>query len=567
MTSARLGLRRVTREPELLRTAEGRASVLHQVDAARRQVDAAEHRIKHSLPLSALRVVPGLSTQRAGALRIVADSRTGAEAGRQLLSDVDRLAAGNSVTGGAIPLAKLAELQASVAQAGNRLHSAIGSSAGLWGSLRAARKQFDADARQASDRLLGAADGLQAARTFLGGDAPKTYFVAIQNNAEIRDQGMVLSYAVVHADDGRLTLVKNGPITDLRLAAAAPVPVPSGTSAVFGSISPTRLWQSVNATADFAWSGAAMRAMYRQQTGQDVDGVIAIDVPGLAAVLSVVGPVPVAGLSEPLTAADASRELLHDLYQYPPGEKAGSVREDRVTTAATKAVVDQLTNGSFDGIALGQELGDAAAGGHLKLWSRFPAEETSFEHSGLGGGPAVVDADRTFHVAIESRAPTKLDYYVRPHIDQHVTLTSDGDAVVQTTITVENTAPMGAPASEQLGPGNNATARPGDYIAWVLLWGPAGSAQDASVGESGLQLTQTVLYVPAGKSQQAATVNTVIHGAVRDGKLDLRLVPQPRVTPMDVTVSLSAPGWNVLGAPTRHVTWARIQHITWSVTR
>ena len=76
-----------------------------------------------------------------------------------------------------------------------------------------------------------------------------------------------------------------------------------------------------------------------------------------------------------------------------------------------------------------------------------------------------------------------------------------------------------------------------------------------------------MLYIPAGQSQHAATVNTVIHDAVKDGKLDLRLVPQPRVVPMDVTVMLSAPGWQITGAPVRHVTWDRVQHITWGVTR
>ncbi len=466
-----------------------------------------------------------------------------------------------------MPLSKLAELQASVARAGNRLHAVIGSPGALWGSLRTAREEFDADAEKASERLLGAADGLRAARTFLGSDGPRTYFVAIENNAEIRDQGMVLSYAVVHAEDGRLSFVHNGSINELRLGSPAAVAVPSGTNEVFGSIAPTRLWQSVNATADFSWSGAAMTAMYKQATGQDADGIIAVDVPGLASLLKVVGPVSVPGLSDTITATNADRQLLHDLYQHPPDDAAANDREKQVTAGATRAIIDRITHTSFDGVALGQVLADAAAGGHLKLWSRFPTEEASFERSGLGGGPAVVDADRTFHVAVESRAPTKLDYYIRPHVLQHVTLTSDGDAVVQTTINVDNTAPVGAPPSEQLGPGDDSTARPGDYIAWVLLWGPAASAQDASVGESGLQLTQTVLYVPAGASRTAATVNTVIHDAVKDGKLDLRLVPQPRVAAMDVTVTLSAPGWQVTGATVRHVTWDRVQHITWGVTR
>ena len=93
------------------------------------------------------------------------------------------------------------------------------------------------------------------------------------------------------------------------------------------------------------------------------------------------------------------------------------------------------------------------------------------------------------------------------------------------------------------------------------------ATQDASVPESGLQLTQTVLLVSAGQTAQAATVTTVIPNAVRDGRLDLRLVPQPRLNPSQVTVTLDAPGWHVDGSRTRRVTWDRVQRLSWAVTR
>src|SRR5207302_7912113 len=102
---------------------------------------------------------------------------------------------------------------------------------------------------------------------------------------------------------------------------------------------------------------------------------------------------------------------------------------------------------------------------------------------------------------------------------QKIRLTDAGTAIVQSTIVVENTAPVGAPPSQQLGPGDSSTSHPGDYIAWVLLWGPAGSTQDSSVEESGLQLGQTILFVPAGKTQAAAVVDTVIPKAVKNGRL------------------------------------------------
>jgi hypothetical protein len=283
--------------------------------------------------------------------------------------------------------------------------------------------------------------------------------------------------------------------------------------------------------------------------------------------LRVVGPVSVPGVPDPMTVQTVGRQLLHDLYQNKLGDKTAGARQNAVTAAATKAVVDRLTHGSVDALALGSELGDAAKGGHLKLYSTNPADERELERVGLGGGPATADADRTFHVAVESRAATKLDYYVRPSVKQHVTLDRNGTAVVRTTISVTNKAPVGSSPNEQLGPGDPATRHPGDYNAWVLLWGPAGSTQDASLPESGLQLTQTVLLVPAGTTQTAAVVETVIPNAVRDGRLELRYVPQPRLNPIDITVDLQAPGWRVDGNRSRRVNWNSIVRVEWDVVR
>jgi len=84
-------------------------------------------------------------------------------------------------------------------------------------------------------------------------------------------------------------------------------------------------------------------------------------------------------------------------------------------------------------------------------------------------------ADRTFHVAVENRIATKLDYYVKPSVKQDIRLTKEGALVVHTTVVVDNQAPVGQTTpSYQLGP-DQFTKKPGDYLAWVLLWGPAQS--------------------------------------------------------------------------------------------
>jgi hypothetical protein len=307
-----------------------------------------------------------------------------------------------------------------------------------------------------------------------------------------------------------------------------------------------------------------MAGMFRQAAGQGVDGVIALDVPALAGLLRTVGPVSIDGVAEPITADNIGRLLLNDFYQGlgPTGDQ--NLRRER-QGEVVKAVVDRLTTGTRDAVSLGRELGDAAAGGHLRLWSADGDQEAVFERTGLGGGPATKDADRTFHLAIENRTASKIDYFLKPTVRQDVQLTKQGTAVVRTVVVIENQAPVGAPPSYQFGPAGP-TGKPGDYLAWVLLWGPAGSRQlQTSVGESGLNLSQFVLAVPAGERREV-TFDTVVPNAVRNGRLQLRLVPQARLEPVPLDVRLATDGRAARGSPTNwQGAWDRVRNLSWTI--
>ncbi len=335
---------------------------------------------------------------------------------------------------------------------------------------------------------------------------------------------------------------------------------------MFGPIRPTQTWQSVNATADFAFSGRAMAAMYRQATGQAVDGVIALDVPALAGLLGTVGPVSIDGLAEPVTAGNVGRLLLNDFYQGLAPTSDQTLRRERQADVV-QAVMDRVTGQPHDAVALGRALGEAAAGGHLRLWSAQPGEEDVFERTGLGGGPATKEPDRTFHVAVQNRTASKLDYFVRPAVHQDVRLTSQGTAVVRTTVVIDNQAPKDATPSYQFGPAGF-TEKPGDYLAWVLLWGPEGSRQlQNGVAESGLQLSQFVLVVPAGERREVV-FETEVADAVRGGELRLRLVPQPRLAPMPLSVTLRSEGRRVTAGPLEwQGPWDRVRNLSWKVGR
>ena len=446
LAGAKSALEGAVDDPAALATPAGRAAAMVDVEGALAAIRAARARAGRAPVLSLAAAVPGLRGQRAGFLQLIDDAAAAAAAGRDLLAAVDALADRTQVRDGALPLDGLRELQQEVRTAGDLVGRRATSPAGLWGPLGDARREFDDVAGSSSRRLMGAAEAVGAARTFVGGGGPRRYLVAVQNNAEMRDQGAVLSYVQVNFAEGRMSFEKRGSIGDLQLTAPTATPVPEGTQQVFGSLRPTQTWQSVNATADFAFSGRAMADMYRQATGQAVDGVIALDVPALAGLLRVVGPVSIEGVTEPVTADNVARLLLHDFYQgLGPGSDQTLRRERQ--GEVVKAVVDRLTTGARDVVTLGRALGDAARGGHLRLWSADQDEEAVFERTGLGGGPATKDPQRTFHVAVQNRTASKLDYFVRPAVHQDVRVTKQGTAVVRPAGTIENRAPSDAPPS------------------------------------------------------------------------------------------------------------------------
>jgi hypothetical protein len=566
LNGARATLQSTIDDPSALRTPEGRTAAVAQVEVAQASIANAARRAHRSLPLRGAAYVPGLRAQSDGLVELVADAGAAAGAGHDLLSTVESLAEANQLRDGVVPLDAARQLGAKLASTGAAFTGLVRSADGLWGPLADGRRKFDRLAGDGGTRLSNGADAVQAALSFAGANGDRRYLVAVLNNAEMRDQGAVLQYVIARFTGNRLSFEASGSVGDLNLDRPAATPLPPGTEAVFGPIRPTQVWQSVNATADFALSGRSMADMYRQATGQSVDGVIAIDVPGLAAILRVVGPVTVPSVATPVDAQNVGTVLLHDLYQGVPYSGDQSGRRERLGDV-TRALIDRLTTGSRDAVALGRELGDASRGLHLRLWSRVQEEETVFERNGLGGGPAVTDADRTFHLAVENRTATKLDYYVKPSVLQEVELAKDGALHVRTTVVVDNRAPTGqVTPSYQLGP-DFYTKKPGDYLAWVLLWGPEGSQQlQNQVGESGLNLSQFVTGMSAGE-QRAVVFETVIPNAVRNGRVDLRLVPQPRLEAVALEVRFKAAGWKISGPASWQGAWDRVLTLSWGVKR
>ena len=86
------------------------------------------------------------------------------------------------------------------------------------------------------------------------------------------------------------------------------------------------------------------------------------------------------------------------------------------------------------------------------------------------------------------------------------------------------------------------------------------------MSESGLSLSQYVVAVPAGERREV-TFQTVVPDAVRDGSVQLRLVPQPRLEAVALEVRFRALDWRVDGATSWQGPWDRSLTLSWRVRR
>jgi hypothetical protein len=384
--------------------------------------------------------------------------------------------------------------------------------------------------------LRRTADLLDALGGVLGRDGDRRVLVVLENNAELRGTGGLISVvAEMTAHGGAVTM---GPFRDIVDIAeskgfARPVPAPADYVARYGRfLANTTLWRNANMTPDVPTSSRILSELATKSTGRTPTAVLMLDVPAIARILGATGPV---GLPDGrrLSESNAVDELLSRAYVGVPDTKAGQdLRRARLRSAAD-AVVSRLVGGDAPAVALAVALGDAAAGRHVTLWSAVPAEQAAFEVAGLGGAVR----DDTSDVALVTLhnlgggagEGNKLDYYARVAEAVRVRV-GRKTATTERTFTLRNTAPASGLPAYVAG-----VERPGESRTLVSFSYPAGATgvelrRDGEVlvaaaqPEGGRLVLDDIATLDPGAE---ATWTLRYTTPVRDGRYALRLVPQP----------------------------------------
>ena len=422
--------------------------------------------------------------------------------------------------------------------------------------------QLDSQVTRAQSSASLAAQLVQVAPSLLGGDGVHHYFVAFMTPAESRGlDGLIASYGELTADQGHLTLTRSGDISDLNNALAAAggghLTGPADYLARYGAFNPQNRFQDLSYAPDLPTVAGVIQQLYPQAGGGPIDGVLALDPYGLAALIGLTGPIEVPGLGQ-LTSANAANELIEGQYlTFAPSQQ--SAVHDYLQDAL-RIEFHQLTSGSLPGPReLSEALDPAVRQGRIQFWSFDKSDQPVLRRLGLAGTFPAAGGQDLLAVTTQNAANNKIDAYLQRSISDAVNYDPANGAVEsKVTITLHNEASALGVPSEVIGSYAGSGLPPGTNKTWLTLYSPLG-LHEATVGglqqgvtdkaELGVHAYSEYVDIPP---EGSVTLTFDLAGVTTPGSgYRLTVRNQPMVLADHDTVSVDpASGWTVLGAAT-----------------
>ncbi len=372
-------------------------------------------------------------------------------------------------------------------------------------------------------RLATAAGVASAVATILQG--PQTYLVLAANNAEMRaGTGAYLEVGTASASDGTVHLGDLVPSGTLQLAPGQ-VEVTGDLERNWGWLEPGVDWRTLGLTPQFPVTAELASRMWAADTGQQVDGVLAVDVAGLRQIMTVTGPVQVGDTT--LDASNVEQYLLHDQYAGLSDSATGDATRQDALGAIAGDVLRQLQGQSADLRGLATAVTGAVVGRHLLVWSADPATEAAWTASGVAG----TLSPSSLSVNIVNQGGNKLDQYLA--VGVHLTTRPDGsDTALTLTTTLDNRTPDGQ-SQFIAGPFPGLPLAYGDYSGVVADNLPAGARGISITGTGPLSALggegPTVLVAAPLVIHRGDTATVVVRFRLPGTHGTMTVVPSARI--------------------------------------
>ncbi|BAH53768.1 hypothetical protein ROP_55210 [Rhodococcus opacus B4] len=306
------------------------------------------------------------------------------------------------------------------------------------GLVNEARTALQDQTAELSKLLGNTAIAAKVVPAMLGGDGPRNYFLGFQTNAEARGTGGLLGgFGIVRASDGSAKVDTLGANSELSMD-KQPLDLGPEFDARYGASRPTTDFRNSNLSSHFPYAAQIWKSLWAQESGEQVDGVVATDPVALSYVLGAIGPVTMPD-GEVITKDNVVELTESTAYvRFADDNKA---RKQYLQTVAAR-VVDKMTGKLSSPQALLDALGKAAGEGRIAVWSADPALQQVLSTTKVGN---VVPEDAAPYagVVVNNQGGNKLDYYLTREIS-YVADSCAGDTRSSTvTVRLTNNTPAG----------------------------------------------------------------------------------------------------------------------------
>lgn len=320
----------------------------------------------------------------------------------------------------------------------------------------------------------------------LGMNGPATYLIIVQNNDELRPTGGFISaVGTLTMEQGGIAALDFVDSYDFYRAELAYPPAPLPMQRYMNI--PILLLRDANWSPDLPTTAKLLRSLYRQHTGQEIDGIITVDLRAVELIISALEPLEIPETGEAITGATVIQQI-KEMYSIPPSIEANIAeadlgawwrrRKEFIPTLAS-VIRQRIESGNvevFKLLAAGQTALSERA---VQVWLADPAARAEIAKLGWDGGLQPLDDADYLALVDMNMGYNKVDAVVNRELDYKVTWPSGEaePAVATATITYTHSLDVAdevcAPTPRYGSDYDDMTER--CYFNYVRLYVPAGS--------------------------------------------------------------------------------------------
>lgn len=309
----------------------------------------------------------------------------------------------------------------------------------------------------------------------IGGEESKKYLILNLNNNELRPGGgFIGSYSTLDFTRGKFSNLTVGDIYDIDGQLNQIIPAPAPLVDNLGVTS----WflRDANWDPDFKTNYPVIKEFYRKETGQSINGVIALDLEFIKSVLKYTGPINLEDYNETVTEENISQlgQKYSEVDFFP-----GSKQKKNFFSSLSRKLVDRIVYGQkyLDPEFL-MVLDDSLIKQSMQIYIENDKVYSSFDSLGLTGevpGRNYQEhSDKTYDylmIVDANVGANKSNAYLSKKIDYSVSLDKNGNLLSSTQITYTNSSP------------NNSWPA-GDYKNYLRVFVPHGSKLESVIFDS-----------------------------------------------------------------------------------